>query len=151
MQYLSNLNIFQLWFLWLLLPQQDQWKKIVLHVHFFILFCNQYLWNDYAFDSGRQGLGQPALLEKNNKESQLCSPLSYGFHFLAFQNQNKQKIPKPNDQQPCLCSLCSLFYLIYLGPGTGRFSSFLRAGNSALCSANEYWNKFLDESNRAML
>ena len=61
----------------------------------FILFCNKYLWSDYTFDSVRLGLGQPILFEKNERESRLCNPLSYGLHLLmALQNQNKPKNPQ---------------------------------------------------------
>lgn len=63
-----------------------------------------------------------------------------------------EKPKKTYSQQPCLCSLCPL---ALPGPPsamrTGRFSTLLEARNPVLCSANEYWSKFLNGSNRSVL
>lgn len=88
--------IFQLWFLWLLLPQQDHWWKKLSYVFTSSFsFRNKYLWNGCSFDSGRLGLGQSDLFEKNMRESRLGSPVNYGFHLLqAFPKQINKKTHK---------------------------------------------------------
>lgn len=93
-------------------------KRMSYMITISFFFCNKYLWNDYSFDSGGLGQGQP-ILSGDEKESNL---FSLGSHLLmALLKQNTRttttnNTPTQTHSSPVSVTFAPWLSLVHLGP-----------------------------------